>query len=225
MSTPTDLVAKARRQTGSNSTSYTSDDAILDLNNRLSILYSRIQKEIDEGWFWTYATFDTISGQSEYTIDTIWTAKVNELDWVSIKYNSTDTTYKKLRRKSYDVLDYDMQAYSNWAWEPFYFVKDRSFFIFPSTTSSVTAGWKIFSILQPADVTISSAESDIKIDPRFHQYIVWGMCADYWHTQLRDDKAEYWEQKFTLGGDSLIKALKNREQETLEHEVSLNPYE
>jgi len=34
MSTPAQLVAKARRQTHSNSVSYTDSDAILDLNNR-----------------------------------------------------------------------------------------------------------------------------------------------------------------------------------------------
>lgn len=224
MSTPSQIIAKAQRQTASNSTSYPSTDAILDLNNRLAILYSRIQKEVDEGWFWNYATADLVSWQSEYTIDTLWSLKINEIDGVSVKYSSTDQYYTKLKRKSYEALDYDMQAYEDYSGEPFYFIKDRSIFIYPTPDNSVTGWLKIFSIQQPADVTTSSTEADIKIDPRFHQYIVWGMCADYWYANQREDKGNLWEQKFTQWGDEMIKSLKNREQEALEYEVSYNPY-
>jgi len=48
MSTPTQLIAKARRQTHSNSVSYSDSDAILDLNNRYEQIIGRIQTEVDE---------------------------------------------------------------------------------------------------------------------------------------------------------------------------------
>lgn len=115
MSTPANIIAKARRQTGSNSVSYIDADAILDLNNRRAILHSRIQKEVDEGHFWNYGITNTVSGQSEYTIETLETLNINEIDGVSVKYNSTDTDFTKLTRKSYEVLDFDMQAYEEWA--------------------------------------------------------------------------------------------------------------
>lgn len=60
MPTPSQLIAKARRQTYSNSVSYTNDDALLDLNNRLNTLYSRVQSEVDEGHHWDYSTANTV---------------------------------------------------------------------------------------------------------------------------------------------------------------------
>lgn len=115
MSTPTQLIAKARRQTYSNSTSYTDTDASLDLNNRLAILYSRVQTEVDEGHFWTWATSATVANQSEYTIATIGTNPINQIDGVSVMYHTTDTTYTKLNPVAYESLEYDMASYSDWA--------------------------------------------------------------------------------------------------------------
>lgn len=226
MSTPVQLIAKARRQTYSNSVSYTSDDALLDLNNRLQTLYSRVQSEVDEGHHWDYSTAATAIWQSEYTIieNTAWLT-INQIDGVSVKYNTTDDRYTKLNPVSYDSLAYDMQAYNEWAWVPFYTIKDQSVFIFPAPTVAVTGWIKIFSINQPADVTLTSEETDIKIAPRFHKALVDGMCADYWYSNGREDKGNLYEQKFAAAWDSMVKFMKNRGQETLEYVVSYNPYE
>lgn len=225
MSTPAQLITKARRQSYSNSVSYIDADAILDLNNRLQILYSRVQSEVDEGHHWNYATADTVISQSEYTIITLWSLAINQIDWVSVKYNTSDASYTKLNKVDFNSLDYDMQAYSDWSWYPFYTVKDQSIFIFPAPTVAVTAGLKIFSIQQPADVTTSSTETDIKIAPRFHNTIVYGMVADYWYANGREDKWNLFEQKFTTWWDQMVKFMKNRSQQPMEYSVSVNPYE
>lgn len=225
MSTPSQLIAKARRQSYSNSVSYVDADAVLDLNNRLQVLYSRIQSEVDEGHHWDYGTANTVVWQSEYSIGSLGTLKINQVDGVSVKYNTTDASYTKLTKVDYNSLDYDMQAYFDWSGMPFYTVKDQSIFIFPSPTVAVTNGIKIFTINQPADVTISSVETDIKIAPRFHNVVISGMVADYWYSNGREDKGNIYEQKFNIGGDQMVKFMKNRSQEPIQYVVSVNPYE
>lgn len=225
MSTPAQIISKAQRQTYSNATSYPNTDALLDLNNRLQILYSRIQSEVDEGYFWNYSTGNTVVSQAEYVIALVWTLAINQVDGVSVKYKSTDTDYTRLKPISFDSLDFDMAAYATFTGEPFYFVKDQSVFLFPSPTEAVTNGFKVFSVNQPADVVYAGVEADIKLQPRFHQIAVWGMCADYWYSNGREDKWNIWEAKFSTAWDQMIKFMKNREQEALEYVVSTNKFE
>lgn len=224
MSTPSQIIAKARRQTYSNSVSYTDSDAILDLNNRLQILYSRVQSEVDEWHHWNYWITDSVVGQSEYTITNLSTLAINQIDGVSVKFNTSDDNYTKLNRIDFNSLEYDMQAYEDWAWSPFYTIKDQSIFIFPAPTVAVTNWIKIFSIQQPADVTTSSSESDIKIAPRFHNAIVYGMIADYWNANGRDDKWNKYDAMFITQWDMMVKFMKNRSQQPMEYVVSINPY-
>jgi hypothetical protein len=224
MSTPAQLISKAQRQTYSNTSSYPNTDALLDLNNRLQILYSRIQTEVDEGYFWNYATANTVVSQAEYVTDVVGSLKINQVDGISVKYKSTDAGYTKLKPVAFESLDFDMAEYATFTGEPFYFMKDQSIFIFPSPTEAVTSGFKIFSINQPADVTYAGVEADIKLQPRWHQIAVYGMCADYWYANGKEDKGNLWESKFTTAGDTMIKSMKNREQESLEYVVSTNKF-
>ena len=226
MSTPTQLIAKARRQTHSNSVSYSDSDAILDLNNRYEQIIGRIQTEVDEWHFWTWVTDTTTSGQSEYNISEMaWGIKINQIDKVAVKFFSTDANYTPLTRVDFNTLDYDWANYSDWAWTPFYFVKDTSVFIAPTPSESVIEWIKTYVVYQPSDLTTSSTEDDIAIVPRFHQYLVNGMCADYWYANSKEDKGNLYEQKFTQWVDQMIKAMKNRAQEPVEFVVSTNPYE
>jgi len=225
MSTPSQLITKARRQTHSNSFSYTDDDALLDLNNRYQTIIWRIQTEVDEGHYWDWLTDDTVTSQSEYTIDSFGDIKINQIDKVAVKYFTTDTKYTILTKVDHNTLDYDFASYSDWAGQPFYFIKDESVFIAPSPSEIVTAWIKIYIIYQPADVTISSTEADLEIAPRFHQFLVDWMCADYWYANGKEDKWQFYDTKFTNWVTWMLKAMKNRAQEPVEYVVSTNPYE
>jgi len=226
MSTPSEIIAKARRQTHSNSVSYTDSDAILDLNNRRQTIIWRIQTEVDEWHFWTWVTDTTTSWVSEYNISSMssW-LKINQVDKVAIKFFSTDTKYTPLTRVDFNTLDLDWPSYSDWAWLPFYFVKDNSVFIAPTPSETVATGFKAYIVYQPADVTTASTEDDMKIAPRFHQYIVDGMSADYWYANWNENKWQFYENLFDKWVTSMISAMKNRAQQPVEFVVSTNPYE
>lgn len=226
MSTPSELISKARRQTHSNSVSYTDSDAILDFNNRYQTIIWRIQTEVDEWHFWTWVTDATVNWQSEYNIESMSTwLKINQIDKVAVKFFSTDTNYTTLTRIDFNTLDYDFSSYSTWAWQPFYFVKDTSVFIAPTPTENVTAWIKVYVVYQPADLLTTDTEASIKIAPRFHKYIVDWMCADYWYANGKEDKWQLYEAKFNEWVTAMIKAMKNRTQEPVEFVVSTNPYE
>lgn len=226
MSTPSAIIAKARRQTHSNSVSYTDSDAILDLNNRYQTIIWRIQTEVDEWHFWTWVTDTTTSGQSEYNISEMSTwLKINQIDKISIKFFSTDTNFTPLTRVDFNTLDLDLATYSDWAWTPFYFVKDNSVFVYPTPSQTVAGGVKAYVIYQPDDVTTSSTEDDLAIAPRFHQYLVDGMCAEYWYANGNENKGQFYDAKFDKWVNAMISAMKNRAQEPVEFVVSTNPYE
>ncbi len=186
------IIDKARRQSHASSVNYTNDDALLDLNNRRSDMIGRIQSEVDEGWYWTWAIPDTglSADQNEYNIKKVNvgdTWRINQIDGVSVKYK-TDDEYIPLDSVHPSSLDYDLDYYKTYAGKPFYFIKDESIFIYPSPTEDVSDGIKIYCVLQPNDVTLTSTEEDIKLAPRFHQNLVDGICADYWYANGNEQK-------------------------------------
>lgn len=226
MSTPSEIIAKARRQTHSNSVSYADSDAILDLNNRYQAIIWRIQTEVDEWHFWTWVTDTTTSGQSEYNIKEMasW-IQINQIDKLAIKFFSTDTNHTICTKIDFNSLDYDFASYSTWAGQPFYFVKDNSVFIAPTPTQTVAGGFKAYIVYQPDDLTTVGTEDDFAIAPRFHQYLVDWMCAEYWYANGNENKGQFYDAKFDKWVNSMIEAMKNRAQEPVEFVVSTNPYE
>jgi len=221
MDTTNQLASYIRRKTTSNTVSYLNADLLQDLNVRYKRACSAITGKV-QGFFWTYATFDTVTTQNEYSIEKFTfpdatTRDILSIDSVSIKFKA-DQNFYKLKKSDYNNLDSDLANYSDWAGEPFYFVRDTSIFIAPNALENVTAGGKISWNYRPLDLTLSDSTTEIKIPLLHADFLAYGVMADYWNEQLREDKAQVYEQMYLNGLTDMVNSLSIRDREITSYE-------
>lgn len=216
MDTTNAIASYVRRRTHSNSTSYTDADLLVDMENRYRRICTSIVSKVQD-FFWTYAFADTVVSQSEYTIGSFTfpdtTARdILTIDGASIKF-TTDGGFYKLDKKWYEWLDWDLSEYEDWAWTPFYFVRDTSIFAFPTVDAAVTNWLRISWNYRPLNLTLSSDVTEIKIPLAYTWVLAEGICADYWTTQAKYDEANVFEARFVDGLDKMISNLSTRDKE------------
>lgn len=174
--TPAQIVSLARDFTSKTTSNVTAAQAYLALN----MVYKRMHSlftSVDKNYWWQRYSFNIVANQFEYTINDIddvtpdWGQFKIERIWV--KYASTDTLFTPIRREQRDNLSemYDYYAANQPSSDPFYIVTDKSWMLFPTPTASVTAWWILETIRKPYTLTSSMAESDIIIDPYYHEYM------------------------------------------------------
>ena len=215
MDTTNQISAYVQRMTFSNSSSYLPADRLIDMNVRYRRCITAITWKVQD-FFWTWATFPTVVGQQEYEIDKFtfpdtFARDIISVDSVSIEYTSWDMY--KLEKGDFSSLTADISQYTDYAWTPFYFVRDKSIFIAPTVTS-VTQG-RISGNYRPLDLTLSDSTIEIKI-PLLYTYVIahW-MCADYWTSQGKYDVANVYEAKFAEWLQVMVNNLSIRDREIM----------
>lgn len=178
--TPSQIIAQARLQSGTDSTNYTDAQGIVDFNAVYQDVISDIISDVDENHFWNEIKTDVVNGQNEYTVDDTQTSpnyRVDRINKVSVKYSDTDSYYVPATRISPRDMAYDSDWYeaNQPKTAPVYYVADNSVFLFPKPGADVTAGLKIEVILQPVDLVIGDTEASVVIPPRFHKVLVQGI--------------------------------------------------
>lgn len=216
MDTTNQISAYVQRITFSNAQSYLPADRLVDMNIRYRRIITAITSKVQD-FFWTWGIADTITTQNEYAIDTFtfddtFTRDIISVDWVSLKYK-TDYDFLKLKKWDFSILDNDFANYTDWAWTPFYFVRDKSVFIAPNPLENVTEWLKIYGNYRPLDLTLSDVNTQIKI-PLLYTYVIaeW-MCADYWMSQWKYDVASVFEAKFEAWLQKMINSISTRDRE------------
>ena len=179
--TPSQIIAEARKLTATDSANYTDAQGIIDFNIVYQDVISDVISELDEDYFWNQIKADTVANQNEYTIDDTETSpnfRINHVNKVAIKYGANDSYTDATRINPNDMeRDEDFYETNQPKTSPIYYVADNSVFVFPKPTDAVTEGLKLTVILQPNDLTTSSAETDVAVQPRFHKVIIAGMRA------------------------------------------------
>ena len=216
MDTTNQISAYVQRMTFSNPSSYLPADRLIDMNVRYRRCITAITGKVQD-FFWTYATFPTVVGQQEYTIDSFtfpdtFARDIISVDWVSIKYDASGDYYK-LQKGDYNDLSGDLSLYTDYAGTPFYFVRDKSIFIAPTVTS-ITTG-KLSGNYRPLDLTLSDITTEIKIPLLYTYVIAHGMCADYWTSQGKYDVANVYEARFNEGIQTMVNNLSIRDREIM----------
>jgi hypothetical protein len=147
-----------------------------------NIGYHKVKREIinlKEDFFWDILKVDdTVVNQNEYTIPAWLTGNYKDVSKtmaVSIKYSDT-TDYIKCDKQYQYQLTEDLDYYKTTQWQtnPFFFIADNSYFIFPTPTVAVSEWIKIYWIKNLIDITESTTEVNIfdwKIPTEYH-YIV-----------------------------------------------------
>lgn len=218
MDTTNQIATYVRRRTHSNTVSYVNADLLIDMNIRYRRIITAITGKVQD-FFWTWWNFDTVTTQNEYTIDKFtfpdtFTRDVVSIDSVAIKFKA-DQEYYKLSKSDFSALDFDFTQYTDWAWEPFYFVRDKSIFIAPNPLENVTNGGIIYGNYRPLDLTLSDVTTEIKIPLLYTYVIAEGMCADYYMSQGKYDEANQFEARFTDWLATLVKNLSIRDREIM----------
>lgn len=221
MDTTNQLASYIRRKTTSNTVSYLNADLLQDLNVRYKRACSAITGKVQD-FFWTWWTTNTLTTQNEYgilqfTFSDTTTRDVVSIDWVSIKFKS-DQDFYKLSKWDFTGLDFDYANYTDWAWNPFYFVRDSSIFIAPNPLENVTNGLKIYGNYRPLDLTLSDSATEIKIPLLHTDFLAYGVIADYWNEQLREDKAQSWEAMYNNWLMDMVNSLSIRDREITSYE-------
>ena len=216
------IITKARRDCSVESTDYDDTDALTDLNLVYEDLISRIVDEVDEDYFWDSAIDTFKTEQSEYPIEETadWT-KIIEINKIFVKY-STTWDFVKARRLNPAWLEKHPSWYAeNWSnADPFYYVQDRSVFVYPYPSEDITEWIEIYTINKPADLTIVSKEDDIKIPVRFHRILaIWlkqHIYAILWKLNEKNDAIN----EYITYADKMIAQLRDRDQWELEENIS-----
>lgn len=224
------IIAKARKQTWTDATNYTTANAVEDLNFVYQDIISDIQTEVDEDYFWDEIKADWAQNQSEYSIIEIWTGatakKITKVNAVSIKYSS-DWQYVPAKYINPQSLTKDKEWYktNQPTTDPFYYISDDSFFVYPAPTSAVTDWLKLEVLYTPLDLTSTSTEDDIKISPRFHKVIIAGMRALVFEARMLINEATDAQNKYEVAKTNMIAQLKGRNQWIVQvQDPNLNSY-
>lgn len=221
MDTTNQIATYVRRRTHSNAVSYPNSDILIDLNLRYRRAITAITWKVQD-FFWTWWTFNTVTTQNEYeiaqfTFTDTFTRDIISVDSVAIKYRANQD-YLKLKKRDFNALDFDLTQYTDWAGEPFYFVRDKSIFIAPNALENVTAWGILYGNYRPLDLTLSDSTTEIKIPLLYTYVLAEGVCADYWTSQGEYDKANVFEARFTEGLQTMVNNLSIRDREIMSYE-------
>lgn len=215
------IIDKALYDTHTNKNDYPDTQAILWVNFRYWDLVDRIVNEVKERFFWDIWTTDLVSGQNEYLFEKLWVTPddldIKKIDWLYIKYRSTDEYSKKLDYRDESSLTMDKEWYkTNTSYDDaFFYIADNSYFIYPSPTESITAGIRLEVIHAPADLTVDTTEENIELERQFHYIISLWLEIDIYKSQWKLNEANLAEQKYDKEADKMISKLKDRYDEPI----------
>lgn len=218
MDTTNQLASYIRRKTTSNTTSYPDTSVLQDLNVRYKRACSAVTGKVQD-FFFTWGFSPTVLGQNEYTIEKFTfpddtTRDIVSIKSVSVKFKS-DQDYYKLDKWDFNGLDYDFANYADWGGKPFYFIQDTSIFIAPNPIEAVSDGLKIYGNYRPLDLTLSDSTTEIKIPLFYTDFLAYGAIAEYWNEQMREDKAQAYEQMYEKGLQEMVNSLSIRDREII----------
>lgn len=220
----------SRLNTGTTSTNL-SDAVLLTLTNvTYRELINIITSRVNEDFFYDEWTTSTVATQREYTfpIRDASTNGLKKLINVWVKYTTTAQDYTQLTPDKFSNLTRnptyfeDNQSSS----EPFFAVADKSVFIYPVPTESVTSGILLYGISDPKELILGASESDIKIPLDYHHLIVLGNEYKIYKTrQLKQEEATAYSY-FVTECNRMVTELSDRIVKPLESQLpSLNQYE
>ena len=183
---PSAIIDKALLDTHTNSAEY--DPAtkwIVALNIVYDEVNNQIVENVREDYFWDVFKVTTVDSQVEYNISTAWITwdgvpdtpvNLKKVNKVFVKYDSSDTYYTPVEYIAPETLteDFDKYADSQSKSNPFYYVQDRSIFVYPKPSPWVIAWLKMNAIYTPPAVLLASPETWLALQKDKHYiYSLW----------------------------------------------------
>jgi hypothetical protein len=94
--------------------------------------------------------------------------------------------------------------------DPFWYIQDKSIFVYPTSSEVVTDGLRINVIHAPADLDINSAETDIEIPVQFHKVIATGIKQYIYQSQGKLNEQQVAIQDFENEKQKMVLFLRER---------------
>lgn len=210
------IIDRSLRLTHTNVADYPVSQSNEDLNLVYQDLIDRIVVVSKWDYFWDIWTTNTVVWQSEYVAEKLWIAPddldIKKINKVFIKYDSNDEYYTKALYQNPWVLEEHPDYYKEKAikTEPFFYIQDNSFFIYPAPTEAVTWGIEIFVIHKPADIDNTTSEENIEIPAQFHKLISDWLKMSIYQSQWKINDAQIAEQAYENGIDKMTSFIKQR---------------
>jgi len=203
----------------------TDANALVLLNKIYRENINLIKTKVKEYHFYNYWFTDTIIGQSEYGLpkrdDTLNKAGCTKIIWVSVKNFNTDIDFTKLRPENHSNLPKDIDFYNknlaplNW----FYTVEDNSYFIKPVPTEIIVWWVRIYWISDPANLALTSVETDVVIPLEYQDIIPLWMVYLYYKTRNLIAEKNDALNEYTRFQNKMITWLSDRIEVPLESEL------
>lgn len=216
------IIDRAVFDTHTNPSDYPDSQAILWVNFRYWDLVDRIVNEVKEREFWDIWTTDTASWQNEYSFTKLWIAPddldIKKIDWLYVRYKSTDTYMQKLQYRDESSLTKDKEWYKDnvSTQDAFFYIADNSYFIYPKPTESVMWWIRLEVIHAPADLELVTIESNIELEKQFHYIISLWLEIDIYKSQGKLNELNIAEQKYEKESDKMISKMKDRYDEPID---------
>lgn len=204
------IISYARRLTWGVSTSQISDTLMLDILNKAYKDFYKKVVNIDRNYFWDRRTTNIVANQYEYALTrpSGTTYGIFKPEKLRIKYVSTDD-FIDVEFKDWDTMTETPEYYATnqSEEEPFAVITDNKYIhIYPTPTANVTWGLLIEGAKMPYDITTTSLETEILIDPIYHEVIAYMMRPSIYAEMSLFDKKNDSLQEAEL---EIQKALKS----------------
>lgn len=224
------IYTMSRLNTGTTSTNLPDATLLTITNVTYRDLINTIVSRVNEDFFYDEWTADTVANQREYTFP-VRTASVSwlkKLISIGIKYATTDDYYRITTPTKFSNLTSDPTYYveNQTNTEPFFTVADKSVFIYPAPTSSITGWLYMYWISDPIELQAAATEALIKIPVDFHYLMVLGNEYKIYKSRLMFNDATRAYNEYVAEVNKMCTQLSDRIIKPLESAMpSLNQYE
>lgn len=210
------IIDRALRLTHTNINDYVDAQSVEDSNLVYQEIVDEIENNVDEDFFWDIWEVDTVIDQSEYVIEKLWVSPndldIRKVNKVFIKYDTNATYHTQARFLNPSALDRDLAFFEDTqpTSDPFWYIQDKSIFVYPTSSEVVTDGLRINVIHAPADLDINSAETDIEIPVQFHKVIATGIKQYIYQSQGKLNEQQVAIQDFENEKQKMVLFLRER---------------
>lgn len=221
--TPSQAISRVRTRLHATSSNYPDIVGIDHYNFAYQDITGDMQL-LEEEYFYTYWLTGTIVNQEEYEIKLLWTVDINQLKRVFIKYSTTDTDFIPVRRENQNNLTYDKEYYkkNQDKNDPFYYIQDRSIWIFPAPTEAIANWLKVEVITQPPELLTTDTVDKVLIPNRIQRVIEDGMMPYAYEYVWKDEKVPNAIQLFDKRKKEALQQVKKRDSWVVTRKNSIN---
>lgn len=213
-----------------NANNYPVSVADISIQQRYEELILDIITVTKGDYFWDSGKANTVANQSEYLAETIGitpnSLNIKKINKVFIKYSENDQYHTQARYVSPTALtkhpDYYKENQSKT--DPFFYIQDNSYFIYPAPTEVVVWGIEIYVNHEPPAITTTALETDIELPKEYHHLISLGMVIDIYLYQWKLNEASAMEQLYDQKRVEMVSKLKTRYNNPVDVILNVNNY-